>query len=204
MRIQTIDSAPWLIASKDLRILLPKSPDHLFFTGYFYPAFFSLHYLKHACHKAKNMVNSTSNHLSTTQKIARVLLGLFLLSAGIGHLTFVRAEFKAQVPPWLPFNPDLVVVLSGIVEILLGSSLVFLIKKRVAVGWIVAIFFVLVFPGNIAQLTEHRDAFGLNSDLARWMRLPFQGLLIFAALWSTGAWQQWRKNRSELKLHKSR
>jgi len=124
------------------------------------------------------------------QTLVRVLLGLFLIFAGIGHLTFSRTEFLAQVPPWLPTNPDLVVVLSGIVEILLGSALVLLVKQRIQLGWIVAIFFVLVFPGNIAQLVEHRNAFGLNNDLKRWLRLPFQPLLVFLVLWSTGAWQR--------------
>jgi uncharacterized membrane protein len=124
------------------------------------------------------------------QTLVRVLLGLFLIFAGIGHLTFSRTEFLAQVPPWLPTNPDLVVVLSGIVEILLGSALALLVKQRIQLGWIVAIFFVLVFPGNIAQLVEHRNAFGLNNDLKRWLRLPFQPLLVFLVLWSTGAWQR--------------
>lgn len=127
------------------------------------------------------------------QKITRIVLGLLLLFAGIGHLSFSRKEFQAQVPPWLPMNADLVVVLSGIVEILLGASLVFLVQQQVAVGWIVAIFFILAFPGNIAQLVHHRNAFGLNTDLARWLRLPFQGVLIFAALWSTNALHQWLK-----------
>jgi uncharacterized membrane protein len=130
--------------------------------------------------------------ITTAQTIGRVVLGLFLLLAGTGHLTWSRTEFQAQVPPWVPLNADLVVILSGIVELMLGASLVFLTKYRIQIGWIVALFFVLVFPGNIAQLTEHRDAFGLNSDLARWIRLPFQFVLIFLALWSTGAWKQWR------------
>lgn len=134
--------------------------------------------------------------LTTGQHIVRTLLGFFLLTAGIGHLTYSRKEFQAQVPPWLPVPPDLVVVLSGIVEILLGVSLVVLLKKRIAVGWIAALFFVLVFPGNIAQLMEHRNAFGLNTDLARWLRLPLQGVLIVAALWSTGAWYAWLQRRA--------
>jgi len=123
----------------------------------------------------------------------RILLGLILFVAGIGHLTFSRHAFQAQVPPWVPMNPDLVVVLSGIVEILLGASLIFLVKQRMTVGWIVATFFVLVFPGNIAQLTEHRNSFGLDTDLKRWLRLPFQFVLIFLTLWSTGAWQKWKR-----------
>lgn len=130
---------------------------------------------------------------STAQNIARYVLGVFLALAGIGHLSFQRTAFAAQVPPWLPLNPDLVVLLSGCVEIALGLSLLFFYKQRTKVGWIVALFFVLVFPGNIAQLVEHRDAFGLDSDLKRWLRLPFQPVLIAVALWSTGAWQAWRK-----------
>lgn len=128
--------------------------------------------------------------------VARIALGLFLTSAGVGHLTFLRQEFQAQVPSWLPMNTDLVVVLSGIVEILLGLSLIFLVRQRIKVGWIVALFFVMVFPGNIAQLIEHRNAFGLNTDTARWLRLPLQPVLIFVALWSTGAWANFRKARS--------
>lgn len=133
------------------------------------------------------------NKTSSAQTAGRIILGLFISLAGIGHLTFQRQEFLAQVPPWLPIEPDLVVVLSGIVEILLGIFLLFLSKYRTRVGWIVAAFFVAVFPGNIAQLVEHRNAFGLNSDFLRWMRLPFQPLLILLALWSTGAWSSWRK-----------
>jgi uncharacterized membrane protein len=130
----------------------------------------------------------------------RMLLGLFLILAGIGHLTFSRLAFRAQVPPWLPMNPDLVVVLSGIVEILLGASLIFLVKQRIQLGWIVAVFFILVLPGNIAQLTEHRNSFGLDTDLKRWIRLPFQFVLIFLALWSTGAWQKWRQEKFKDKI----
>jgi uncharacterized membrane protein len=136
------------------------------------------------------------NKPSPGQTAARILLGLFLILAGTGHLTFSRHAFQAQVPPWLPMNPDLVVVLSGIVEILLGASLIFLVKQRIQLGWIVAVFFILVFPGNIAQLTEHRDSFGLDSDLKRWLRLPFQFVLIFLALWSTGVWQKWRRKKN--------
>jgi uncharacterized membrane protein len=138
---------------------------------------------------------SENNTTSIFQNIGRYLLGSFLTFTGIGHLTFLRKEFLAQVPPWLPINADIVVLLSGIVEIILGLSLLFLYSQRIKVGWIVAAFFIAIFPGNIAQLVEHKDAFGMNSDTARWLRLPMQPALIFLALWSTGAWQSWRKNR---------
>jgi uncharacterized membrane protein len=125
---------------------------------------------------------------SAARTIARILLGAFLSYAGVSHLSVARAAFHAQVPPWLPVNADFVITASGLVEILLGASLVILRRWRVPVGWVVAIFFVLVFPGNISQFITHTDAFGLNSDLARGIRLLFQPLLVAWALWCTGAW----------------
>ncbi len=126
--------------------------------------------------------------------IVRVLLGAFLMLAGTGHLTFARAEFQAQVPPWLPLEADLVVVASGVVELVLGLALVLAPRRaRPLVGIIVAAFFVAVFPGNIAQLVEGRDGFGLDTDAARAIRLLFQPLLVVAALWSTGAWAAIRR-----------
>ena len=123
------------------------------------------------------------------QTIFRILLGAFLLFAGISHLTVARTEFLAQVPTWLPVNGDLVVVMSGIVEIALGLALIFLVKQRMLIGLATAAFFVLIFPGNISQYVNQVDAFGLNTDQARFTRLFFQPLLVIWALWSTDAWR---------------
>lgn len=131
---------------------------------------------------------------STSQTIFRLLLGAMLFFAGLGHLTWARTEFQAQVPDWVPMAKDLVVLLSGIVEIVLGASLILLGKYRVLVGWMAAFFFIAVFPGNISQFINRTDAFGLNSDTARAVRLLFQPILVAWALWSTGAWIAWRKN----------
>jgi len=126
---------------------------------------------------------------TTAQKLSRLLLGLFMIVAGIGHLTFAREEFQAQVPPWVPVPVDLVVLASGAVEIAVGAAMIVIRKRRAVVGLLLAAFFVAVFPGNIAQWLHHRDAFGLNSDLARLVRLFFQPVLVAWALWSTGAWR---------------
>jgi len=124
---------------------------------------------------------------STLQKVFRIILGSFMVLAAIGHLSFQRQEFQAQVPDWLPLGKDIVVILSGIVEAGLGLALIFWHKQRVYVGIALAIFFVLVFPGNIAQYLNHTNAFGLNTDQARLTRLFFQPVLILWALWSSGA-----------------
>ena len=128
---------------------------------------------------------------SLLQILLRLLLGAALVFAGVSHLTFARAEFLAQVPTWLPIDGDFVVVASGIVEILLGLALIFPGKYRVWVGWAAALFFVLVFPGNISQYVNGIDGFGLNTDQARLTRLFFQPVLVLWALWSTGAWAAW-------------
>lgn len=135
-----------------------------------------------------NNENAIVNTHVTTRSVARNLLGIILITAGISHLTWARVEFQAQVPNWVPLSKDLTVVLSGVTEIAMGSALIFLKHQRIAVGWTVAIFFVLVFPGNIAQFINERDAFGLHTDLARGIRLLFQPVLVIWALWSTGAW----------------
>ena len=124
------------------------------------------------------------------QRVSQVVLGLALAYAGFTHLTSSRLEFQAQVPTVLKDYADFVVLASGVVEIVLGLSLVGLWLYRVQVGWIVAAFFVAVFPGNISQYINHVDAFGLDSDRARLIRLFFQPLLVIWALWSTGAWQR--------------
>ncbi|MDQ0733747.1 DoxX family protein [Arthrobacter agilis] len=129
---------------------------------------------------------------SALRTAARLILGVFLLFAGTGHLTFARAEFAAQVPAWLPLDTDFVVVASGVVELVLGSALVLAGRHRVLIGWVVAAFFVAVFPGNIAQYVDGVSAFGLDTDRARLVRLVFQPVLVLWALWSTAAWRDRR------------
>ena len=121
-----------------------------------------------------------------------MVLGCALAYAGVGHLTTSRTEFQAQVPTLLEEYADFVVLASGVVEIALGVGLIALWKYRVQLGWVVAAFFVAIFWGNISQYVNGVDAFGLNSDRARLIRLFFQPLLVMWALGSTGAWKSWR------------
>jgi uncharacterized membrane protein len=125
--------------------------------------------------------------LGPVRTVSRWALGAALTLAGIGHLTTLRSEFQAQVPDWFPVDADLTVVVSGIVEIALGAALVTMPKRKVVVGLLTAAFFVVIFPGNIAQWVEGKDGFGLNTDAQRLARLFFQPVLVLWALWSTGA-----------------
>jgi uncharacterized membrane protein len=116
--------------------------------------------------------------------LVRFLIAFLLIVAGLGHLFWLRIEFQAQVPNWLPLDPDFVVVSSGFVEIILGLILLFWQNQRINIGWIVALFFAIVFIGNLNQYFQEIDAFGLDSDLKRLIRLPFQPLIIYGVLWA--------------------
>lgn len=132
---------------------------------------------------------------SPVRTLARVLLAGFLVFAGVSHFVAPQ-EFLAQVPPWMP-APLLVVYISGVVEIALGAGLLGPRRWRPLVGLVVAGFFVVIFPGNLSQALTGAEAFGLDSDAARWGRLAFQPVLVAWALWSTGAWTALAERRRQ-------
>jgi uncharacterized membrane protein len=126
-------------------------------------------------------------------RVPQMVLGFALAYAGVGHLTTSRTEFQAQVPSVFADYADFVVLASGVVEIALGVGLIALWKYRVQIGWLAAAFFVAIFWGNISQYVNGVDAFGLDTDTKRLVRLFFQPLLVAWALLSTGAWGSWRR-----------
>jgi uncharacterized membrane protein len=134
--------------------------------------------------------------MQIVRRAPQIVLGAALAYAGISHLTTSRLTFRAQVPTLFRDYADFVVLASGVVEIALGLSLILLWKYRTQIGWLVAIFFTAVFWGNISQYINKVDAFGLNSDRARFIRLLFQPLLVAWALLSTGAWTSFRNRKS--------
>ena len=71
---------------------------------------------------------------------------------------------------------------SGIVEIALGAAFVALPRKRRLVGALLAVFFVVIVPGNVAQFVEGTDAFGLDTHEKRLVRPFFQPDLVLLAL----------------------
>jgi len=122
--------------------------------------------------------------------LLRYALAAFLALAGVLH--FVRPdEFLAQVPAWLP-APAAIVAVSGALELALAVALVALPRRRAQVALAVAVFFLLVLPGNVAQWWEGTDAFGLDSDGERLTRLLLHPLLW---LWAAVAGDLWPRPR---------
>ena len=130
------------------------------------------------------------------QTAARLLLGSAMVGAGVLHLTTQRQEFRAQVPARFPVDEDLTVLASGVAEIALGAAFVALPGRRRLIGALLAAFFVAIFPGNVAQYVEGTDAFGLDSDRSRLVRLFFQPLLVLWALYGGGWLRRDRRARS--------
>lgn len=118
--------------------------------------------------------------------LGRLTIAAILFFAGTGHFRSTET-FRAQVPPFLPAQ-DLIIRVSGVVELLLALALLFDGRRRAQVGALAAAFFVAIFPGNISQFITQTPAFGLDSDVARGVRLLFQPVLVVIVLWSTGGW----------------
>ena len=133
------------------------------------------------------------------QNIFRILLGLIMLYIGIAHLSFKRIEFQAQVPTWLATDEgmmDLVVLISGYIEIAFGILMMLGGKLKVKTGIALGIFYILIFPGNINQYINEIDSLTLDSNHKRLIRLFFQPLLVLWAFWSSGALKYF-KNKSK-------
>lgn len=113
----------------------------------------------------------------------RVSLGLFLCATGTAHF-LLTDSFQAQVPKFMP-APQMVIYISGVFEIALGLALAAFPKYKRESGLVAALFFIIIFPGNVSQYLTHTSAFGLDTDTERALRLLFQPVLIAVALWST-------------------
>ncbi|SDG99898.1 DoxX family protein [Microbacterium pygmaeum] len=121
--------------------------------------------------------------------VGRSSLAALLAVAGASHLTWGRRGYRIVVPDWATkattLDKDAIVVASGVVEVMLAGALVVLPKERTVVGWLVAAFFVAVFPGNVHQWQTGRSAPMMRTDRARFIRLLLQPLLVVWAIWST-------------------
>ncbi|MFM2719641.1 DoxX family protein [Microbacterium mcarthurae (nom. nud.)] len=123
------------------------------------------------------------------RSLARGVLALLLVAAGVSHLTWGRRGYRIVVPDWatrvLRTDKDAIVVASGAVEVVLGVGLVAFPRERRRIGAAITAFFIAVFPGNVHQWRTGRSAPGLSTDRARLVRLFLQAPLVAWAWWST-------------------
>jgi uncharacterized membrane protein len=112
--------------------------------------------------------------------VARVLLALFFVAAGLNH--FIHPSFYVRiVPSWLPAHA-LLVEFSGIGEILGGIGVLVPRTRRVAGIALIALL-IVVFPANV-QMAQHPELYrDMGSAMAFYVRLPLQILLIAWVWW---------------------
>ena len=120
--------------------------------------------------------------------------GHALAGRGIAQVATIGYGGFLLGPPVIGFVAEHLGLRAALGIALAGAALVALPRQRVTLGWVAAAFFVAVFPGNVSQYLTRTDAFGLNSDRDRLLRLFFQPVLVAGALWTTGAWAA-RKRR---------
>ena len=112
--------------------------------------------------------------MKIVKEIFRWLLAALFVFAGVSH--FLRPQFyDPMVPPYLPW-PHLLVVISGIAEIILGVLLPIPRTSRLAAFGLIALL-IAVFPANI-HMALHPQLFPQFHPIALWIRLPLQLVLI--------------------------
>ena len=122
---------------------------------------------------------------NTIQNIARIVLGLLMAFAASGTLPSIGKSFRHRFLIGYRSVRMPLLLSPAIFELSLGLGMIFWSQQKVSIGLSLAIFYILIFPGNIAQYVNGTDAFGLDTDQARLIRLFFQPVLVLWALWST-------------------
>ena len=114
----------------------------------------------------------------------RVLLAIFFCVAGAMHF-IAPGAYVLIVPPWLP-DPPLLVVISGVCEILGGLGVLLPVTRRLA-GWGLIALLIAVYPANIhmLRLAYANDATALWKAVL-WLRLPLQ-LPVLWWVWRSAA-----------------
>ena len=120
-------------------------------------------------------------------------MSLLYIIVGLNHFTNTNF-FVAIVPPIIDWKQE-VVLISGVIEVLLGILLLFNQTRKFA-AWGIILLLIAVFPANIYLYISDfpRDIIGISKDQALF-RLPFQIPLMIIAYWHTK-----EKNSKELSI----
>ncbi len=104
------------------------------------------------------------------------IFACFFIYAGISHFRNPRFFLKIT-PPWVP-APDIVNIIVGVLEIVLGLGL-FVESVRDYAAWGLIVLLVAVFPANFYH---HQKARAKGKHvIPTLIRMPIQGVLIYWA-----------------------
>ncbi|QHI34689.1 hypothetical protein IMCC3317_00320 [Kordia antarctica] len=114
--------------------------------------------------------------MSTLQLISLCAMSFLYCFAGISHFWKPKV-FLSITPKWVP-SPERVNIIVGIIEIVLGISLLFEATRSAAAIGIIALL-IAVFPANIRHFQKSRKKGKLV--IPTMIRLPLQLVLIYWA-----------------------
>ena len=109
-------------------------------------------------------------------------MSVLYMAAGFNHFRN-PVMYRKIMPPWLPWHAELVVI-SGVLEILLGLLLLFPATRPWAAWGIIALL-LAVFPANVHMMLQYMN----RQHPYLWvavLRLPLQLVLIWWAYQYTG------------------
>lgn len=102
-----------------------------------------------------------------------------LCFTALGHFLFPKG-MTMMIPPVIPFKSAMVYI-TGVAEIIMGILLL-VPSLREMTGWVIIIFFLLVFPANIYAAIQHVDlekaTYNGPGPAYLWFRVPEQLLFI--------------------------
>ena len=118
------------------------------------------------------------------KRLALWVLGVAMVGIGIDHLVN-PAPFERIVPALLP-APFVLVVVSGVFEVLGGLGVLVPLTRRFS-AWGLLALFLAVFPANLNMALHHIQLSpeGHLPVWAMWARLPLQAVPLAWAYWFT-------------------
>jgi uncharacterized membrane protein len=109
----------------------------------------------------------------------RIILAVLFMLSGALHFILPQ-DYLRIMPPYLP-SPALLVVISGVAEMLGGVGLLIPFTRHLAAWGLVALL-IAVLPANIYTATAHLPLPGLaGQSWVQWLRIPLQIPLVYWA-----------------------
>ena len=133
--------------------------------------------------------------MPTLQKWGLGFVLLWFVGGGIGHFVpMSHAFFVSIVPPWLPSwlpGPSALVYISGVIELITATGLLFERTRRIA-GYVLMLITVAVTPANV-HMWLHPEIYTYAPEWLYAFRLVFQVFLLWLIWWSTRPAAAWSK-----------
>lgn len=113
----------------------------------------------------------------------RLAMAGAMVVAGVSHL-LSPTPFVQHLPEWVP-QREAIVLVSGLVEVGFGAALLLPMPHRRVAGLLLGAFLVVVFPANVYVAIAGVEVDGQPGGIYPWLRLAFQPLFVWLAVWST-------------------